>query len=98
MLNNCVIVGKIKEVKQKEGFTLLLVDVKRPYKNVNGEYESDLIPVRVFGDNNYGHLLERLTGIKGRIQVIDNGDVVIQSDRITFLGNYEEEYNNEINI
>ena len=78
MNNNFYLIGRIAShidvTKEKNKFYEITIAVTRHFKNINGEYETDLIPVKLFGgiaDNvveycNNGDLI----GIKGRIQHI----------------------------
>lgn len=93
MLNNVVLVGKINEdiekieEEQKTSYRLMLT-VKRNFKNQNGEYETDVIPIELMSyiGNNVLQYCEKgnIIGAKGRIESNENGIYVI-AERITFL-------------
>lgn len=94
MLNQLVLVGRLKEIKEEEkGINITLV-VPRSYKNEEGIYEEDYIPVRLFGNvaNNTKEWCNKgdLIGIKGRIQAKDN-DIEIVAEKLTFLSNKKED-------
>lgn len=94
MLNQVVIVGRINDEplmgKLQDGTSFCKIDlvVQRPYKNEEGVYLSDIIPVML-----YSHLCDNvtkychkgdLTSIKGRIE-IENNDIVLKAEKVTFL-------------
>lgn len=83
MLNQFVIVGRIKEIESKENKEIT-VEVPRSYKNEKGEYDSDLLTI-VMGNilNNMKEYCNvgDLVGIKGRIG--KNNSLI--SEKITFL-------------
>ncbi len=85
MLNNFVIVGKISSIKSEEEKAILMVNVPRPYKNVDGNYEDDLIKVLVM--KNLSNTLNEycktddVIGIRGKIQ----GENMLVAEKISFL-------------
>lgn len=91
MLNQIVLVGRLKEIEYEDEvnveFTLV---VPRNYKNIDGIYEEDNIPVYISGSiaKNFKEYCKKgdLIGVKGRIQVKDN-DIEIVAEKITFLSN-----------
>lgn len=99
MLNNFVIVGKIAKIENKKiengaSKTIVTVAVSRNFKNINGEYEIDLMPCTLFGGvaettKEYcknGDLI----ALKGRIQ-INNNEIELIAERLTFLSTRKEE-------
>ena len=100
MLNNITLVGRIaKEIKIQElesGKKVLNVTlaVPRSFKNMNGEYETDLIPCILF--NGIAENVESyckqgdLIGIKGRVQVREN-TIEIIAEKVTFLSTRKED-------
>ena len=100
MLNQVVIVGKIKEFVKINEDCQIKVLVQRPFKNEDGEYGSDLIPVmchKTLADNVAQYCTEDdIIGVKGRIENID-GKIIVIADKITFLSSRtnKEEENNE---
>lgn len=94
MLNQLVLVGRLKEIKEEEkGINITLV-VPRSYKNEEGIYEEDYIPVRLFGNvaNNTKEWCNKgdLIGIKGRIQVKESVIPAIVAEKVTFLSSKKE--------
>ena len=94
MLNQIILVGRITQLPQDNILTLA---VSRSYKNENGEYETDFIPVNipntliqnVIDYTKVGDVI----GVKGRLETRITTDddynktkqIVIIADRITFL-------------
>ena len=93
-MNNVSLVGRIiKELEEFKEGTMLTLGVQRPYKNIEGIYETDCIPCITNG-NLKNHCLEYLqlgdiVGIKGRLQMIDDKLYVV-CDKISFLSNRKE--------
>ena len=103
MLNQLIMVGRlvsdpqINETKNGRKVCNITLAVSRSFKNANGEYETDFIPVVLWAGiaetaTEYckkGDLL----GVKGRLQAEDKKIVVI-AEKVTFLSskpNKEEE-------
>lgn len=84
MLNQFVNVGRIKEIN-KNG---IIIEITRSYKNSEGIYETDLIPIVLkynILDNakNYCKIGD-LVGTKGHIETKDN-QIVLIAEKISFL-------------
>lgn len=95
MLNNLVLVGRLKEIiKNDENEITIVLETTRSFKNLKGEYDVDVITCSVNGN------LSRPTleyckpgdviGVKGRIQTINN-EMKIVAEKITFLSNRKED-------
>ena len=108
MLNNVVLVGRLTadpELKEvgKEGHVVnFTVAVSRPYKNSEGEYETDFIQCNVWNNNaenmkEYCHKGD-LVGVKGVLQSSSYEDkegnkrykTDVRVDKITFLSSKKE--------
>lgn len=95
MLNNVVLVGRVNndiekiEEDQKTTYRLTL-KISRNFKNQNGEYETDLVPIELtgyIGSNVFEYCeIGDIIGAKGRIQTNENG-IHVMAERITFLSN-----------
>lgn len=96
MVNQLVIVGRISEIV-KESDKKVIVDIKVPrsYKNIDGEYSSDIATITLYNTIaqntieycNVGDLI----GIKGRIERLDkNKPMEILAEKITFLSSKKE--------
>lgn len=99
MLNQAVIVGRlvqdleIKELENGNKETEIILSCQRAYKNEEGMYETDFIPVRLFGKVaqntlEYCHKGD-IIGVRGRVQIEDE-KIVIMGERITFLSNNKD--------
>lgn len=88
MLNQIVLVGRIKELNEKKVY----IAIPRSYKNINGEYDTDIVPIRI--DGLVGNTVREycvigdLIGVKGRVeQLTDSKRIVLRAEKITFLAN-----------
>lgn len=95
MLNQAIVVGRISnyDAVARE----VTISVPRTYKNMEGEYETDYIPIKLWGVMaNQMELVKigDLIGIKGRLQRT-GVELRIVADKVTFLsqGNNEEAAN-----
>ena len=114
MLNQIVLVGRLvnnPEIEEKEDGKItskITLAVPRAYKNQNGEYDTDFINCRIWGNGakNTSKYCSQgdLIGIKGRIETYnydtENGRKYITevvADKITFLsdGKKKEEKEQE---
>ena len=91
MLNQLVLVGRIKEIKEDKNIVLA---VSRAYKNEEGIYETDLIPI-VLSDKLFDNAKEfcqvnDVIGVKVRLETKDN-NIIIIAERLTLLSNRKSE-------
>lgn len=99
MLNQIVLVGRlvkdpvIEEMEDRK-YCRITIAVPRSYKNENGEYETDFIPITLWHGiaENTKEYLKRgdLIGIKGRIQVKDS-NIEVVAEKLTFLSSKKED-------
>lgn len=102
-MNNIMLVGRLtttptlEHTETNQKYTKITLAVTRPYKNVDGIYETDFIPVMVY--NEMAHSLTEYTragdliGVKGRLETRITNDtdynktkeMIVVADRITFL-------------
>lgn len=78
MLNQVVLVGRIKEFKEDNQ---IVIGVLRPYKNGKEEYEFDNITIN-YSDDTYQTIkdycqLTDMIAVKGRIETRDNQMIII---------------------
>ena len=89
MLNQIIIVGKLVDIPEiKEDNIYITISVQRSYKNTDGEYKNDIIPIKVWKGIEQ-QVLDNITkndvvGIKGRIEN-NNNQIEIVAEKITFL-------------
>lgn len=85
MLNQIVLVGRIKEFKEDNQ---IVIGVSRRYKNEQGEYEVDDITIN-YSDDTYNSIKEYcqitdMIGVKGRVETRDNQMIII-NHKTSFL-------------
>lgn len=89
MLNQLVCVGRLVGCpKGKEGEVVIRISTKRPFKNADGVYEEDIIPIilrhyLIEAVNDYVKEGD-LVGVKARVEA-DGENVKIIADKLTFL-------------
>lgn len=99
MLNQTVLVGRltdkpeVKELEDGKKVCNVTLAVPRSYKNENGEYDTDFIPV-VLWNAIAGNVVEYVTkgdivGIKGRLENRDTGLTLI-AEKVTFLSSNKD--------
>lgn len=88
MLNQMVLVGRAKEIREGEKATVVL-SIPRSYKNEDGIYENDDLEITI--QQNVKEYLQEgmLIGVKGRIQN-NNGVVELIAEKVTFLSSKKE--------
>ncbi len=90
MLNQFVVVGRIKEIiQEKNNKTTISINVPRNIRNESGQYDVDILTVELF-DTVAKSTIESckvydIVGVKGKIQ--SNADSVMQliAEKVTFL-------------
>lgn len=93
-MNQTFLVGRltttptVEYTETNHKYTKFTLAIIRAYKNTNGEYETDFIPVIAHNEmaENVSEYTRRgdLIGVKGRLETKDT-EIVIIADRITFL-------------
>lgn len=82
-MNNVILVGRIISFEGNE----VIISVTRNYKNEDGIYMSDSIPVRLSA--NIGEKMKEfckigdVIGVKGRLE--NRGEVVVMAEKTTFV-------------
>lgn len=95
MLNKFTIVGRILELETDNDNNIVVsISVQRPYKNLEGVYESDIVSVelgRDLGIQTMEYCVKGdIIGVEGRIQTKDN-NIEFVAKRVSFLSNKKEE-------
>jgi len=100
MLNQIVLVGRLVSKpnleKEESGKSVshITLAVPRSYKNENGEYETDFLPIILWNgvaQNTVEYCCKGdLIGIKGRVQET-KGKICIVAEKVTFLSNTTKE-------
>ena len=98
MLNQIILVGRlvkspeVTETESGKKMSYITLAIPRAFKNDNGEYETDFIPVSLVGQvacsvNEYCKQGD-LVGIKGRVARLSNtSEIQIIAEKVTFLSN-----------
>lgn len=92
MLNQIVLIGRIKEMLEKDNKKEILLEVERPFKE-NNKKESDVFKCKawscifnkVLNLCNIGDIL----AIKGRV-IKDNNEFIVHSESIMILNKYRD--------
>lgn len=91
MLNQIVIVGRLAQEIEDN---ILVLAVQRIFKNEDGIYETDIVPITLNGavaENTKEYCKKGdIVGVKGRIQSNDKGIEII-GEKVTFLSSYKGE-------
>lgn len=96
MLNQIVLVGRLANIELKEEteekaykVANITLSVPRSFKNVDGEYETDFIPLNLIGsvaENTFEYCKKGdVIGVKGRIQKLEGEDLQLVAEKVTFL-------------
>lgn len=85
MLNQVVLTGRMGDFIKENRF---IVNIPRPYKNENGDYDVDKIEAYTTEDTlgsakGYIHKGD-IVGIKGRLENLE-GSMILKVEKITFL-------------
>lgn len=100
MINQTILVGRLvdkpilEETENGRKTTTIILAIPRSFKNDNGEYETDFIPVSLIGQtawsvNEYCEQGD-LIGIRGRIAKLSNSDMQIIGEKVSFLSSKRE--------
>lgn len=82
-MNNVILVGRITSFEGNE----VTISVNRNYKNEDGIYMSDLIPI--WFSANIGEKMKEfckigdVIGVKGRLE--NRGEVIVMADKVSFM-------------
>ena len=105
MLNQIVLVGRlthdleIKELENGAKVCEITLAVPRSYKNTEGVYETDFIPCvlwKTVAENTAEYCRKGdLVGIKGRVQRLENEELKLVAEKVTFLSSRKSSEDNE---
>lgn len=90
MLNQFVVVGKIKEILSEDDKQMkLTITVPRTYKNESGQYDNDILTCNLLSmiksaTQNYCEIGD-MVGVKGRIQSNVDDVMELVAEKVTFL-------------
>lgn len=100
MLNQLVLVGRlvdkpiVKETEDGRKVSYIKIAVPRNYKNADGEFDTDIIPITLWNGiaentENYCNKGD-LIGVKGRVEENEE-NIILVAEKITFLSSKKEE-------
>ena len=96
MLNQFILVGRVNNInKINDKECIITLEIPRPFKNENGDYENDYVDVIVKGElakTNMEYVVNNdLIGAKGRfVKTTDMTTLELNAEKITFLSQYKE--------
>ena len=95
MLNQVVLVGRLVDnpevikVSEDKKEAIIEIACPRPFKNTDGEYETDYIKCYLWNAiaSNTAEYCSKgdIVGIKGRIQTDENKEIKLIAEKVTFL-------------
>lgn len=95
MINQVVLTGRLvdrpilEETENGKKNTTITLAVSRNYKNLNGEYEIDFIPIKLFYQisESICEYCEKgdLVAVRGRISRLSNNNMQIIGEKVSFL-------------
>lgn len=87
-MNYFMFCGRINEIKKEKENTIVKIKMQRYFKNENGQYENDIIPVYLKGNiadaTNQYCKIDDLISIKGNVQN-DDGTIKFVAEKASFL-------------
>ncbi len=89
-MNQAIFIGRLRETIKMKNYTILIFEHKRSYKNLDGEYESDLLPVYAYPIPPLNIENGDLVGVKGKLETMD-GQLIIRAERFSILNMYKEQ-------
>lgn len=105
MLNQIVLVGRLAETPILEEslngkkITTIMLAVSRTYKNDEGIYDTDFIPISLAGsiaETTCEYCKKGdIVGVKGRLARLSYGELQVIADKITFLSSNSNNVNKE---
>lgn len=93
-MNNVMLVGRlVKNPEVKEGKALITLAITRPYKNLDGTYDTDFVDCVLWNGiaQNAAEWCKKgdVVGIRGRLQS-DEGKIQVVAEKVTFLTSKKE--------
>ena len=96
MLNQIILVGRVQDIKQEQKKVVATLAIPQSFKNINGEYEVNIIDVSIYGTiaettQEYAKKGD-LIGVKGRLQRLEKDKTLeVIAERVTFLSTRKED-------
>ena len=100
MLNQIIAVGRlvndpiVEEDESEKKVSEITLAIPRNFKNSEGEYDKDIIPVTLWGgiaENTCKYCKEGdLVAVKGRLQRLEGNTLQVVAEKINFLSSKKE--------
>ena len=90
MINQIILTGRIKEIKEENENVIVTLSVNNSFKNMYGEYEENLIDCKLYKGiaettKEYCKIGD-VIGVKGRLQKLENDkELTAIAEKISFL-------------
>ena len=96
MLNQIILVGRVQDIKQEQKKVVATLAIPQSFKNINGEYEVNIIDVSIYGtiaETTQEYVKKGdLIGVKGRLQRLEKDKTLeVIAERVTFLSTRKED-------
>lgn len=101
MVNNLVLVGRLverpvlEETENGKKATTITLAVPRNFRNDNGEYETDFVPVSLVGQvaDSTCEYCEKgdIIGVRGRLARLSGNELQVIAEKVTFLAQRKKE-------
>lgn len=101
MMNNLVLVGRLvdrpvlEETENGKKVTTIVLAVPRSFRNDNGEYETDFVPVSLVeqvADATCEYCEKGdIIGVKGRLARLSGNELQVIAEKVTFLAQKRKE-------
>ena len=89
MINTVLLIGKVKGIEFNENSATLSLEVKRPYKNENGEYDSDLFSIETWKGSvevvKEYCAVDKNISIRGRLEKTNDGNLKLIAEKIMLV-------------
>lgn len=88
MINTLILIGRIVLIRKENNYTYLELSVDRPYRNENGYYDTDIIPIKLKGSMAKTTIeyckKGDLISIKGTLET-ENNRLIVNASKVTFM-------------
>lgn len=95
ILNQVILVGRLtkdvilEQIDDDKFMAITTIAIPRAFKNENGEYDTDIVDIEVFGGvaSNMSEYCKKgdIIGIKGRVESDEKKTIRIVAEKVTFL-------------
>lgn len=100
-MNNLMIVGRVEKfpiINEKENYVEITLKVKRPFKNMNEEYEVDYLPIKIISSMKQSCLdcfkEDSLVCVKGRLSRLKESNLEIIAEKLSYISSEDNKNEN----